>query len=130
MKIKYEFVNGDKCEIEVSDKIGKVIMNFERKEENAARNNRRHEFRLDTELDNGGWLSYEEKAFDEEAKYEANKRFNALASLSDRQNELIEELYGVNKITAKEYAKKKGISCPAVTYQKKIIKKKLKSFLK
>lgn len=47
MKIKYEFVNGDVSEVEVSEEIGMVISDLRRKEDSRERTNRRHCYSLD-----------------------------------------------------------------------------------
>ena len=42
MKIKYEFINGEKTEIEVEENIGTWILDSRRVEENLARKERYH----------------------------------------------------------------------------------------
>jgi len=48
MKIKYEFVNGDVSEVEVSAEIGMVISDLRREEDSKERTNRRHCYSLDS----------------------------------------------------------------------------------
>ena len=136
MKINYEFVDGNKVEIEVSDDIAKVILEMTREERNQTRRNRYYERHLDTNADYGSWNEYIQPEFDpcreereEQKRLRQIKAVKALSSLNDCQMELVIALYGDTPIKAKEYAKKIGVSPAAITNRTNKIRKKLKKYL-
>ena len=136
MKINYEFVDGNKVEIEVSEDIGRVILEMTREERNQSRRNRYYERYLDTNADYGDWNKYIQPEFDScQEEREEQKRLQrmnvakALSSLNDSQMELVIALYGDTPIKASEYAKKMGVSPSAITNRINKIRKKLKKYL-
>ena len=129
MKITYESAT-ETIEIEVSEKWGHLIEEMNKEDARVDRKETRRHEGLNLVLDESPWLDGgEEDPGDALIRVEVGRDINiALSRLTERQREvfLAVHYYGYG-IT--EYAKKKGVSQPAITKSLKAAEKKLKKFL-
>lgn len=95
MKITYEFATQESVEIEVSDNIGEVIIEFERKEYNNNRSEtRRHESYSDNDDKKEALADKNVDVFAEvEKNLNVEKLHNAIARLQPQQQELIRKIF-------------------------------------
>lgn len=128
-KIKYKFSNGVTKEIEVTEEYAKAYLEIEsesnRIEERYKWLARKHETRLDSILDQGGGIEDENADFFEK-QYRYEDLYNAISTLSNKQQWLIQQLY-FNCRTKIDVAKELGISETAVRHRLDTILKRLKS---
>lgn len=113
MKIKYEFVNGEKTEVEVADEIGTVIVDSRRKEENLARKERYHCWSLDGieyEGEEYGECDYYE-CLDESVDKNAHIRevFSKLTPTQQRRMWMLAQGLSIREIARKEEADFKSV---------------------
>ena len=132
MKIKYEFINGDKSEIEVADEIGMIISDSRRKEENSERNTRRHCYSIDALKygDKYVHIPYSDETPEtiEILKEENKELYEAFSSLSDiQQRRLLMLASGMSK---REIARQEKVHHSVVGESVDAARKKLKKFLK
>lgn len=127
MKIKYEFVNGEAVEIEVDEKWGNILMEMDEKEK---RNNRKETRRHESFQDEGEWAAdeFRDPAYIYESAIEEERLDLAYSQLSDDQQELVWNLFELDKSGLK-VAEEKGITHQAVTRRVERIQKKIKKFL-
>ena len=129
MKVRYEFVNGEISEIEVDDKLGELLVDFDRQEYN----NDHKETRRHTSLDG---MEYEGEAFlsPENTEEQVLKRedmarlLRAMESLTPAQRELVRRVYFENESIA-AVARSEGVHESSIREQLRWIYKKLKKLL-
>lgn len=130
MKIKYQFINGDSMEVEVSEEIGAVIVESRHQEAlNDRKESRRHYHYDADDIYEGEEYGADDPdllaLFPTDAQ---DKVALAMASLTESQREVISALF-LEGLPAKEYAAKKGISEAAVSKAKKAALEKMKKVL-
>lgn len=134
MKINYEFVDGNKVEIEVSEEWGEIIIELDRIDYNNYQKERKRHFSLQA-------IGEDVAIYDQEApevcalhkgKYIeiSNESIMAgLKTLTDKQKDLIEHIY-FKGISAREYARKRGVKECTVSISHAAALAKLKKFFK
>lgn len=130
MKIRYNFVNGDTTEVEVSEEIGAVIVESRHQEAlNDRKESRRHYHYTANDVYEGEEYGADDPdllaLFPTDAE---EKVAYAMASLTDAQREVITALFLEGR-PAREYAAEKGISEAAVSKAKKAALEKMKKVL-
>ena len=130
MLIKYKFLDGEKIEINVSDKIGKRILQIE----NEIKNNNRRETRRHQSLieDRADLIADESINIEEEflKQNDVDKLHKAISKLKPSEQEIIHKLYlDKHPMTQAEYAKILGITEKAVKQRVKWLRNKLKKLL-
>ena len=129
MKITYEFVTGEVSEVEVDERLGGMLLDLDRQQENNDRKETRRHFSLDG-------MDYEGEMFAsaEDTEREAVRRedmarlYSAMEALSPSQRELVEKVYfEERKIT--DIAREEGVSEAAIRNRLKKIYSRLKKFL-
>ncbi len=130
MKIDYEFINGERTEVEVGDEIGRFILDSRRIEENKERKERYHSYLLENATYEGN--EYASKDTPESVlleKFESKRIKNALESLSITQRRRL--LMSAEGMSINKIARLEGIQPNAAWKSVKSAKKKfLKKFLK
>ena len=129
MKITYEFVTGEISEVEVDERLGGMLLDLDRQQENNDRKETRRHFPLDG-------MDYEGEIFAsaEDTEREAVRRedmarlYSAMEALSPAQRELVKKVYfEERKIT--DIAREEGVSEAAIRNRLKKIYSRLKKFL-
>ena len=129
MKITYEFVTGEVSEVEVDERLGGMLLDLDRQQDN----NDQKETRRHVSLDG---MDYEGELFAsaEDTEREAVRRedmarlYSAMEALSPSQRELVEKVYfEERKIT--DIAREEGVDKSAVSHRLERIHKKLKKIL-
>ncbi len=129
MKITYEFVTGEVSEVEVDERLGGMLLDLDRQQENNDQKETRRHFSL-----NG--MDYEGELFAsaEDTEREAVRRedmarlYSAMEALSPSQRELVEKVYfEERKIT--DIAREEGVSEAAICNRLKKIYSRLKKIL-
>ena len=132
MKIKYEFINGDKSEIEVSDEIGMIIYALRLEEESSERNNRRYCYSIDALKYNDKDVHMPVSAENPESinirKEENKELYEAFSKLSETQKRRL--LLLASGMSVNEIARREGITPNAAWKSAENAKKILKKFLK
>ena len=127
MKITYEFVTGEISEVEVDERLGGMLLDLDRQQENNDQKETRRHFSLDG-------MDYEGELFAsaEDTEREAVRRedmarlYSAMEALSPSQRELVEKVYfEERKIT--DIAREEGVSHVAVRDRLERIYKKIKN---
>ena len=131
MLIKYKFVTGEVTEVEVSEEIGAVILELDRREYNNNHRETRRHYHLEACEYEGDTFAVEDMAFERFVESEAAKAVivPALEKLTGTQRQLIDALFYRN-MSAKEYAAQKGISEAAVSKCKSATLKTLHRLIK
>ena len=111
MKVKYEFATGEVVEVEVDEKIGKVIVELDREEFNNNQTETRRHCTISVLGDEGEWML--DKSQDPyeivPEQIENECRFKkAMDSLSESQRDVLIAV-GYMGMSLSEYAKKRGI---------------------
>ena len=127
MKISYEFVTGEVSEVEVDERLGGMLLDLDRQQENNDQKETRRHFSL-----NG--MDYEGELFAsaEDTEGEAVRRedmarlYSAMEALFPSQRELMKKVYfEERKIT--DIAREEGVSHVAVRDRLERIYKKIKN---
>lgn len=127
MKITYEFVTGEVSEVEVDERLGGMLLDLDRQQENNDKKETRRHFSLDG-------MDYEGELFAsaEDTEREAVRRedmarlYSAMEALSPSQRELVEKVYfEERKIT--DIAREEGVSHVAIRDRLERIYKKIKN---
>ena len=114
MKINYEFVDGNKVEIEVSEEWASVVIELDRVEYNNNQTETRRHISLDTFNDKSkiyhrpkgmSFIRVDGRSF----RFDDPRIKGAIDSLTEKQRDLVIKVY-FDGMTAREYAKRKGIS--------------------
>lgn len=130
MTIIYTFADGTTSVVEVSEEIGNVIIDFNRKEDSADRRHRRHDCSLEAyNVGDDLVASDEDIAADFIEKQDREQLYAAIQKLKPNQQDLISKLF-FEGISQDEYARINGITKGAVSQRKEVAIKKLKLFLK
>ena len=130
MKINYEFVNGNKVEIEVSEEWGEVIIELDRVDYNNYQKERKKHLSLQAIGEDVAICDPEELEVCvlHKGKYieiPNESIIAALSTLTDKQKDLIEHIY-FKGMSAREYAHKRGIKECTVSISHVAALKKLK----
>lgn len=129
MLIKYAFLDGTTTEVEVSEKIGTVVLDLDRQEYNANhRETRRHCSLEAFDLDGNLLPSKDDVEMDFIKSEENGRLYAAISQLNPRQQKLINSLYFEGrKVT--DLAKEEGVHWTAITHAVERALKKLKKIL-
>ena len=132
MVIKYEFLTGEKIEIEVSNRLGETILQIDNEIKSSNRRETRRHQSLN-ELNDKADLIVDEGINIEEnfsQKLEMDKLYAAISKLKPSEQELIHKLYlDKQPMTQAEYSKIKKTSVGSIKMQVQRIKAKLKKLL-
>ena len=129
MIIKYEFLNGEKIEVEISDDLGNTILQIEKDTKNRDRRETRRHQSLN-ELQN----EIQDKTVDIEEeilkRIDLDKLQKAIFKLKPSEQELLHKLYLDKHIrTQVQYSKLLGITENTVKQKVKWLKSKFKKLL-
>lgn len=129
MLIKYAFLDGTTTEVEVSEKIGTVVLDLDRQEYNANHRETRRHCSLETfDLDGNLLPSKDDVEMDFIKSEENGRLYAAISQLNPRQQKLINSLYFEGrKVT--DLAKEEGVHWTAITHAVERALKKLKKIL-
>lgn len=129
MKTKYEFVNGEVVEIEVSEEWAEVLKELDRKEYNDNHRETRRHCTLSVQGDQGLWLVDEElDPYVIVEKKENNIVLHkAMQSLTEKQRDIVSKVY-FEGVPIGEYAEIKGISQPVASKRLASAIKNMKKF--
>lgn len=135
MKINYEFITGEKLELEVDENIGEVVIEIEKSQSrrNRAETRRHHSLEFMQEKREGSrpeqfadeGICVEQMMVDTEEK---ERLHQAIGKLDSRDALIVKNYYFENK-TMQEIADDIGISAMAVSKRLKKIPEKLKNLM-
>jgi len=126
----YKFADGTTNESEVSDKMAAELKELDRIEYNNNQAETRRHASLETlNLDDGLFASDMNIEREIEIKDQNSKLHKAIKKLSLKQRYLIYSVY-FQEISINEYAKRHGVTQPAISQRLNTIYKKLKNFNK
>lgn len=135
MKINYEFVTGEKLELEVDDSIGEIVIELEVSQTRRNRTETRRHNSLESMQEQQPGRSprqfVDEKVDIEQFIVDSDERerlHEAIGMLEDRDR-LIVRLYYFENRTMEEIGREIGISAMAVSKRLKKIPEKLKSLM-
>lgn len=129
MKIKYAFANGDYVEVEVEDKLGKIIEDSRKRESNKARHYRRKNISLEGVVYEGREFSCSDTYFDDlELAEHLERREKMLAELTETQRRRCEKLEA--GLSMREIADQEGTSVQSVHESVMAARKKLEKYRK
>ena len=115
MTIIYTFADGTTSIVEVSEEIGNVIIDFDRKENNADRRQRRHNCSLEAyNVGDDLVASDEDIAADFIEKQDREQLYEAIRSLLPEQQDLIVRVF-FNKEKMCDIAKECGVTKMAIS---------------
>lgn len=129
MKITYEFVTGEISEVEVDERLGGMLLDLDRQQENNDQKETRRHFSLNG-MDYEGELfaSAEDTEKAVEHREDMARLFSAMEALSPSQRELVKKVYfEEQKIT--DIAAEEGVDKSAISHRLERIHKKLKKIL-
>lgn len=127
MKITYEFVTGEVSGVEVDERLGGMLLDLDRQQENNDQKETRRHVSLDG-MDYEGELfaSAEDTERAVEHREDMARLYSAMEALSPSQRELVEKVYfEERKIT--DIAREEGVSHVAVRDRLERIYKKIKN---
>ena len=127
MKITYEFVTGEISEVEVDERLGGMLLDLDRQQENNDQKETRRHFSLDGMGYEGElFASAEDTERAVEHREDMARLYSAMEALSPSQRELVEKVYfEERKIT--DIAREEGVSHVAVRDRLERIYKKIKN---
>lgn len=135
MKIKYEFVTGEKLEIEVEDNIGEIVVEMEvlqsRRNRTETRRHNSLEFLQEQHPGRNPRQFIDAKADIEHQILEADERerlHQAIGKL-ERRDALIVHKYYFENMTMSEIGSELGVSAMAISKRLKKIPGKIKKFM-
>ena len=119
MKTKYEFVNGEVVEIEISEEWAEVLADLDRQEYNNDKKETRRHCTMDVLGDEGEWMIDENGIGSAESTMStfgfSDERLEyALSMLNDAQREVVLAIYK-DGYKACEYAEKIGVKKAAIS---------------
>ena len=129
MKISYEFVTGEVSEVEVDERLGGMLLDLDRQQENNDQKETRRHFSLNG-MDYEGELfaSAEDTERTVEHREDMARLYSAMEALSPSQRELMKKVYfEERKIT--DIAAEEGVDKSAISHRLERIHKKLKKIL-
>ena len=129
MKITYEFVTGEVSEVEVDERLGGMLLDLKRQQDNNDQKETRRHFSLNGMDYEGELFASAEDTEGEVVRREDMARlYSAMEALSPSQRELVKKVYfEERKIT--DIAAEEGVDKSAVSHRLERIHKKLKKFL-
>ena len=129
MKIKYAFANGDYVEVEVEDKLGKIIEDSRKRESNKARHYRRKNISLEGIVYEGREFSSNDTYFDDmEEKAQHDRIEEIFAELTETQRRRCIQL--VSGKSMQQIAKEEGVFVQSVHESIVAVRKKLQKYRK
>ena len=127
MKIKYEFINGEKTEIEVDESLGTFILDSRRIEENLARKERYHCYSSDAAWEGEDYADPNTPETEMLRKEFSKEMADVISELTEvQQRRLFKYLEGKSM---RAIAREEGVQHKAVVDSFNYIKKVLKKFL-
>ncbi len=132
MVIKYEFITGEKVEIEVSSDLSNTIVQIDSEIRNSDRRESRRHQSLSEIQDKADMLIDKNVNVEEDflKRVEVDKLYNAISKLKPSEQELIHKLYlDKHSMTQAEYARLIGVTENAVQLRLAKIKRKLKIYI-
>ena len=129
MKITYEFVTGEVSGVEVDERLGGMLLDLDRQQENNDQKETRRHVSLDG-MDYEGELfaSAEDTEGAVEHREDMARLYSAMEALSPSQRELVKKVYfEERKIT--DIAREEGVDKSAISHRLERIHKKLKKIL-
>lgn len=135
MKIKYEFVTGEKLDVEAEDTIGEIVIEMEVLQSKRNRTEtRRHNSLEGMQAERGG--HFPKQFIDKQADIEQliinsdekERLHKAITKLENKDSFIVKKYYFENK-TMMEIGTEMGISAMAVSKRLKKIPDKLKKFM-
>lgn len=130
MKITYKFVTGEVAEVEVSEKIGAVIVDLDRQEYNNNHKETRRHYSLEGKVYEGMDYAVEDSGL--EALFagptDEERLHAAIRQLSPDQKEMVRAIYFEN-MSVNDYAARMGVTQSAISHRLQTVKKKLKKLL-
>ena len=129
MKITYEFVTGEVSGVEVDERLGGMLLDLDRQQENNDRKETRRHFPLDG-MDYEGEIFASAEDTEREAvrREEMARLYSAMEALSPSQRELVEKVYFEERTFA-SIAREEGVGESAIRDRMKRIYKKLEKNL-
>ena len=129
MKITYEFVTGEVSEVEVDERLGGMLLDLNRQQDNNDQKETRRHFSLNGMDYEGELFASAEDTEGEVVRREDMARlYSAMEALSPSQRELVQKVYfEERKIT--DVAAEEGVDKSAVSHRLERIHKKLKKIL-
>lgn len=129
MKITYEFVTGEISEVEVDERLGGMLLDLDRQQDNNDQKETRRHVSLDSMDYEGELFASAEDTEGEAVRREDMARlYSAMEALSPSQRELVEKVYfEERKIT--DIAAEEGVDKSAISHRLERIHKKLKKIL-
>ena len=129
MKISYEFVTGEVSEAEVDERLGGMLLDLDRQQENNDKKETRRHFSLDG-MDYEGEIFASAEDTEREAvrREEMARLYSAMEALSPSQRELVEKVYFEERTFA-SIAREEGVGESAIRDRMKRIYKKLEKNL-
>ena len=128
MKITYEFVTGEVSEVEVDERLGGMLLDLDRQQENNDQKETRRHVSLDG-MDYEGelFVSAEDTEREAERREDMARLYSAMEALSPSQRELVKKVYfEERKIT--DIAREERVSEAAIRNRLKKIYPRLKKF--
>ena len=133
MVIKYEFMNGEKVEFEVSNDLSNTTQQIESEIKNSDRRETRRHQSLSELVDKAEILIDRNVNIEEDflKRVEVDKLYEAISRLKPAEQELIHKLYlDKHPMTQAEYAKSHSIQYAALRKHIERLRQKLKSVIK
>ena len=129
MKITYEFVTGEVSEVEVDERLGGMLLDLKRQQDNNDQKETRRHFSLNGMDYEGELFASAEDTEGEVVRREDMARlYSAMEALSPSQRELVQKVYfEERKIT--DIAREEGVTEAAIRNRLKKIYPRLKKFL-
>ena len=127
MKINYEFINGEKTEIEVEENIGTWILDSRRVEENLARKERYHCYSSDAAWEGEDYAVPDTPESLILRKYENKRLISALGELTEVQKRRFIKF--AEGISIREIARQEGTNFKSVYASIEQARKKLKKII-
>ena len=129
MKITYEFVTGEVSEVEVDERLGGMLLDLDRQQENNDQKETRRHVSLDG-MDYEGELfaSAEDTERAVEHREDMARLYSAMEALSPSQRELVKKVYFEER-KIMDIAAEEGVSEAAIRNRLKKIYSRLKKFL-
>ena len=114
MKITYEFVTGEISEVEVDERLGGMLLDLDRQQENNDQKETRRHVSLDG-MDYEGELFASAEDTEEEAvrREDMARLYSAMEALSPSQRELVKKVY-FEKREITDIAREEGVSEAAI----------------
>ena len=128
MKITYEFVTGEVSEVEVDERLGGMLLDLDRQQENNDQKETRRHFSLDGMGYEGElFASAEDTERAVEHREDMARLYSAMEALSPSQRELVKKVYFEER-KIMDIAAEEGVSEAAIRNRLKKIYSRLKNF--